>query len=62
MEVSERSPIAGLVGIKLHTIGVHPTLVSSSSSSEKLDYSGDDDTDWDDVHSAPDASKHSHLA
>jgi len=36
--------------------------VSSSSSSEKLDYSGDDDVDWDNVHSAPDSSKYSHLA
>ena len=36
--------------------------MSSSSSSEKLDYSGDNDADWDDVHSAPDTSKYSHLA
>jgi len=36
--------------------------VSSSSSSDKLDYLGDDDVDWDGMHSGPDTTKHSHLA
>ena len=36
--------------------------MSSSSSSEKLDYSGDGDVDLEDVHPAPDTNKHSHLA
>jgi len=45
VEVPERSPIARLVGTELPTIGVHPTPVSSSSSSKKLDYSRDDDVD-----------------
>ena len=35
--------------------------MSFPSSSEKLDYSGDDDVDLDDVHPAPDTNKHSHL-
>ena len=35
--------------------------MSSSSSSKELDYSGDDDADWDDVHFALDTSKYSHL-
>ena len=35
--------------------------MSFSSSSEKLNYSGDDNIDWDDVHSASDTSKYSHL-
>ena len=35
--------------------------MSSSSSSEKLDYSGDDDVDWDNMHPAPDTIKFSHL-
>ena len=39
MKVSEQSPVAGLVGTELPTIGVHPTPMSSSSSSEKQDYS-----------------------
>ena len=40
VEVPEQSPIAGL---ELPITGVCLTLVSSSSSSEKLDYSGDED-------------------
>ena len=36
--------------------------MSSSFSSEKLDYFGDDDADWDDVHSVSDTNKYSHLA
>ena len=36
--------------------------MSSSSSSEKLEYLGDDDVDWDNVHSASDTSKYSRLA
>ena len=35
--------------------------MSSSSSSEKLDYSRDDDVDWDNVRPAPSTSKYSHL-
>ena len=62
VEVPKNSPIAGLVRTELPTTEVHPTPVSCSSSSEKLDYSGDEDIDWDDVHSASDTSKHSHLA
>ena len=58
----EQSLIAGLVGIELPTTRVRPTPVPSFSSSEKLDYSGDDDVDWNDVHSAADTSKYSHLA
>ena len=61
VEVPEQSPIIGLVGTELPNIGVHLTRVSSLSLSEKLDYSGDDDVDWDDVHPAPNTSKHSHL-
>ena len=62
VEVPEQSPTIGLVGVELSTIEVLLTLVSSSSSSEKLDYSGDDDVDWDHVHSSPNTSKYSHLA
>jgi len=62
MGVPEQSPTTGLIGAKLSATGVLPTLVSSSSSSEKLDYSGDDDDDWNNVHLAPDTSKYSHLA
>ena len=36
--------------------------MSSSSSSEKLDYLGDDDDDCDNVHLAPDTRKYTHLA
>jgi len=61
VEVSEQSPIAGLVRTELRTTGILPTIVSSLSSSKKLDYSGDDDADWDDVHSTLDTSKYSHL-
>ena len=61
VEVPEQSPTIGLVGVELSTIRVLSTLVSSSSSSEKRDYSGDDDVDWDHVHSSPDTSKYSHL-
>ena len=60
--VPEQSPISGLVGAKLPTIKVLFTPKSSSSSSEKLEYSGDDDVDWDNVHHAPNANKYSHLA
>ena len=62
VEVPEKSPIAGLIGTGLPITGVLPIPVSSLSSSEKLDYSGDDDADWNDVHSAPDINKYSHLA
>ena len=57
VEVLEQSLTAGLVEVELPTTGVLPTLVSSSSSSERLDYSGDDDVDWDNVYSASDTSK-----
>ena len=46
VEVLEESPATGLVRVGLPTTEVLPTPVSSSSSSEKLDYSGDDDDDW----------------
>ena len=62
VEVLEQSSLSGLVGAELLTTGVLPTPVLSSSSSEKLDFSGDDNVDWDDVHSAPDTSKYSYLA
>jgi len=62
VEVLEPSSVAGSVGVELLTAGVLPTLVSSLSSSEKLDYSGDDDVDWEDVHPTPDTRKHSYLA
>ena len=61
VEVPEQSLVAGLVGTELPTTRVRPTLLSSSSSSEKLDYSGDDDADWNDVHFALDTSKYYHL-
>jgi len=60
--VSEQSPTTGLVGAKLPTTRVLPTPVSSLSSSKKLDYSGDNDVDWNNVHHALDTSKYSHLA
>ena len=60
--VPEQSLTTGLVGAKLPATGVLPTLVYSSSLSEKLDYPGDDNIDWDNVHPAPDTSKYSHLA
>jgi len=62
VEVPKQSPITRLVGTELPTIGVLPSPVSSSSSSEKLDYSRDDYADRNDVHYAPDTSKYSHLA
>jgi len=60
--VLDQSPTTGLVGAKLPATIVLPTPVSSSSSSEKLDYSGDDDVECDNVHPAPDTSKYSYLA
>jgi len=62
VEVPERSSIARLVGTELPTTRILPTPMSSSSLSEKMDYSGDNDADLDDVHSAPDSSKCFHLA
>ena len=62
VEVPERRSVAGSVGGEFLTTGVLPTPVLSLSSGEKLDYSGDDDVDWEDVHHALDTSKHSHLA
>ena len=56
VEVPGQSPTTGLVGAKLPAIRVLPTPVSSSSLSEKLDDSGDNDVDWDNVHPAPDTS------
>ena len=44
-EVPEPSSVVGSVGAELLTAEVSPILVSSSSSSEKLDYSKDDDVD-----------------
>ena len=61
MEVPEQSPTFELVEVKLPATWVLPTPVSSSSS-KRLDYSGDDDVDRDNVYSAPDTSKYSHLA
>ena len=40
--VPEQSLTIGLVGARLPAVRVSPTLVPSPSSSEKLDYSGDD--------------------
>ena len=62
VEVPEPSSFARFVGAELLTAGVSPILVSSSSSSEKLGYSGDDDFDCEDVHPTPDTSKNSYLA
>ena len=56
----EQGPTTGLVRVRLPAAGVSSTLVSSSSSSEKLDYSGDD-IDWDDMCPASDTSKFSLL-
>ena len=42
--IPDQSLTSGLVGARLPTARVLPTLVSSSSSSEKLDYSRDDVT------------------
>ena len=42
-------------------VEVSPTEVSSSSSSEILDYLGDD-LNWDNIRLVPDSSKFSHLA
>ena len=61
VEVPEQNPTIGLAEVELSTTGVLSTPVSSSPSSEKLDYSGDDDVDWDNVYSAPDTNKYSHL-
>ena len=61
VEVPEQSPTACLVEVELPTAGVLLTPVSSSSSSERLDYSGDDVVDWDNVYSIPDTNKYSHL-
>ena len=61
LDVPEQSSIAGPTGAELAFSSVLPTPVSSSSSSKKLDYLGDDDIDWDDVHPAPNTSKYSHL-
>jgi len=36
--------------------------MSFLSSSKKLDYTGDDNVDWDNVHPALDTNKYSHLA
>jgi len=62
VEVPEQSLTTGLVGVELRTTRVLLTFVSSSSSSEKLDYPGDDNVDRDNVHPSPDTSKYSHLA
>jgi len=43
--VPEKSPTAGLVEVELPTIGVLPTLVSSLSLSEMMDYLVDDNVD-----------------
>ena len=45
MKVPQQSPIAGLVDVELPSIGFLLTLVSFSSSSERSDYSGDDNVD-----------------
>jgi len=50
VEVLEQSPTTRLVEVALPTTGVLPTPVSSLSLSERLDYSGDDDVDWDNVY------------
>jgi len=57
VEIQEQSSIARPIGAELSTTGVLPTPVPSSSSSEKLDYSGDYDVNWSDVHSAHGTSK-----
>ena len=62
MEVPEQSPTAGLIEVKLPTTKVLPTATSCSSSSEKLDYLGDDNVDWDNMYPAPDTIKYSDLA
>ena len=61
VEIPEQRPTTGLVGVELPTTRVLPTPVSSLSSSEKLDYSRDDDVVWDNVHPSPNTSKYSHL-
>ena len=61
VKVPEPSSVARFIGTELLTAGISPTLVSSLSSREKLNYSGDDTVDWEDVHPASDTSKHSHL-
>ena len=58
--VPEQSLTIGLVGARLPAVRVSPTPIPSPSSSEKLDYSGDD-IDWDNVHPTPDTNKFSHL-
>ena len=62
MEVPKESPTVGFVEVELSTNGVLPTPLSSSSSSEKLDYSGNDDVDRDTVYLSPNTSKYSYLA
>ena len=62
VKVPEQSPIVGLVEVELPNTGVLLTPLSSSSSSERLDYSGDDDVDWDNVYSTLDTNKDTHLA
>jgi len=60
VEVLKQSPLAGLIGTELPTTGVRPTRVILVFERE-ANYSGDDDVDWDDMHSAPDSRKHFHL-
>ena len=53
--VPEQSLTTRLVEARLPVVKISPTLVSSPSLSEKLDYSRDD-IDWDNVHPAPDTT------
>ena len=56
--VPEQSPTTGFV--RAPVVRVLPTPISSLSSSEKLDYSGDD-IEWDNACPVPDTSKFSYL-
>ena len=58
--VPKKSLTTGPVGARPPVIEVSSNLMPPPSSSEKLDYSGDD-TDWDNVPSAPDTSKFSRM-
>ena len=58
--VPEQSPTTRLIRARLPAARVLPTLVSSSSSSEKLDYSRDD-INRDNMRLVPDTGKFSHM-
>ena len=61
MRMPEQSLTTRLMAIRPLTAEVACTQASPSSLSEEINYLGSD-VDWDNMHSAPDSSKFSHLA